>query len=64
MVICEVPVSHGPHVWYAAVMWNCNGRFMDFLRIKECRRPAAPNLMCGRNEYHFQRTGDGSIDTP
>ena len=55
MVIAVDLVSHGPHVWYAAVMWCQDGHFIDFLRILECRRPWQVNLMCDRNTYVFNR---------
>lgn len=48
MVICDTPVSHGPHLWYASVMWNQQGHWIDFLRLK------TTHVNAGRNDYYYQ----------
>jgi len=58
MVIEIVPTCHGPHVWYSARMWCWHGFYLDFMRVREWRRPEAPNVLAGPNEYYFERVCD------
>lgn len=53
MVILVTPMTHGPHLWYSAMMWYFGGQFIDLFRVREWRRPDAQNILSGPNEYHF-----------
>ena len=52
MVIQVQPSSHGPHIWWPALMWNSDGFFTDFLRLK------GTHVRAGRNIYYFIREAE------
>jgi len=48
MVILDTLTSHGPHKWYASVLWYQQGFYIDFLRLEKIGCKAS------RNKYNFK----------
>lgn len=48
MVILVTPMTHGPHVWWPAQMWCCDGYYLDFFRRRAQHQPLP------RNSYIFE----------
>jgi hypothetical protein len=53
MVIQVQPASHGPNVWWPAVMWCQTGDYIDFFRLE--RTHVKANL----NTYYFDKIQNG-----
>lgn len=45
MVIVDLPVRHGPHLWYSSHVFCAGNHYFDFLRLREA------HVKLPRNEY-------------